>query len=42
MRDLPAPGIELMFPALASGFFTAKPPRKPHRPRFEDSKLSWK
>jgi len=27
--DLPDPGIKPTFPALASGFFTAEPPRKP-------------
>ena len=27
--DLPNPGIELMSPALAGGFFTAEPPGKP-------------
>ena len=27
--DLPDSGIEPTFPALASGFFTAEPPRKP-------------
>ena len=26
--DLPNPGIETVFPALASGFFTTEPPRK--------------
>ena len=26
----PDPGIELMSPALAGGFFTTEPPRKPH------------
>jgi len=28
-RDLPDPGIELMCPALAGGFFTTVPPVKP-------------
>ena len=28
-RDLPDPGIEPTSPALAGGFFTAEPPRKP-------------
>ena len=28
-RDLPDPGIELMCPALAGGFFTTEPPVKP-------------
>ena len=28
--DLPDPGIELVSPALAGGFFIAKPPGKPH------------
>ena len=28
--DLPDPGIEPMFPALAGGFFTTEPPGKPH------------
>ena len=28
--DLPQPGIELMSPALAGGFFTAEPPGKPN------------
>ena len=27
--DLPDPGIEPTFPALAGGFFTAEPPGKP-------------
>ena len=27
--DLPDPGIEPMYPALAGGFFTPEPPRKP-------------
>ena len=27
--DLPDPGIELDFPALASGFFTTEPPGMP-------------
>ena len=27
--DLPDPGIGLMFPAFAGGFFTAEPPEKP-------------
>ena len=27
--DLPDPGIEPMSPALAGGFFTTEPPRKP-------------
>ena len=27
-RDLPNPGTELMYPALAGGFFTTKPPGK--------------
>ena len=27
-RDLPNPGIELMYPVLAGGFFTTKPPGK--------------
>ena len=27
--DLPNPGMEPMSPALAGGFFTAEPPRKP-------------
>ena len=27
--DLPEPGIELMSPALAGGFFTTEPPGKP-------------
>ena len=29
MWDLPGPGIEPMFPALAGGFFTTEPPGKP-------------
>ena len=29
-EDLPDPGIELMSPALAGGFLTTKPPRKPN------------
>ena len=29
-EDLPAPGIELVSPALAGSFFTAKLPGKPH------------
>ena len=29
--DLPNPGIEPMSPALANGFFTSGPPRKPFR-----------
>ena len=28
--DLPDPGTEAMSPALAGGFFTTKPPVKPH------------
>ena len=28
--DLPNPGMELMSPALAGGFFNTEPPRKPH------------
>jgi len=28
--DIPDPGIEPMPPALADGFFTAKPPGKPN------------
>ena len=28
--DLPEPGIELTFPALASGCFTTEPPAKPN------------
>ena len=27
-RDLPSPGTELMYTALAGGFFTTKPPGK--------------
>ena len=27
--DLPNPGMELMYPALACGFFTNAPPEKP-------------
>ena len=30
MWDLPAPRIRLVSPALARGFFTTEPPRKPH------------
>ena len=30
-RDLPYPGIELMCPASASGFFTTEPPGNPYR-----------
>ena len=29
MWDLPGPGIKLMTPALAGGFFITAPPRKP-------------
>jgi len=29
--DLPNPGIKLASPALAGGFFTTEPPRKPPR-----------
>ena len=29
MWNLPGPGIELVFPALAGGFFTTAPPGKP-------------
>ena len=29
MRDLPRPGIELVFPALAGRFFTTETPGKP-------------
>ena len=29
-RDPPDPGIKLVSPALAGGFFTTKPPGKPH------------
>ena len=29
--DLPHPGIKLMSPALAGGFFTTEPPGKPQR-----------
>ena len=31
-QDLPYPEIEPAFPALAGGFFTAKPPEKPLEP----------
>ena len=31
MWDLPQPGIKLMSPALAGGFFTTEPPGKPLR-----------
>ena len=30
MWDLPTPGITLMSPALAGGFFTTEPPGKPY------------
>jgi len=30
LGDLPNPGIKLMSPALACGFFTAEPPEKPN------------
>ena len=30
MWDLPGPGIELLSPALAGGFFTTEPPGKPN------------
>ena len=30
MWDLPGPGIEPVFPALAGGFLTTEPPGKPH------------
>ena len=30
-RDLPDPGIDPASAALAGGFFTTKPPGKPHR-----------
>ena len=29
MWDIPGPGVELIFPALAGGFFTTDPPGKP-------------
>jgi len=29
MWDLPGPGVELVSPALAGGFFTVEPPEKP-------------
>ena len=32
--DLPDPGVEPMSPALAGGFFTTEPPRKPTYPAF--------
>ena len=31
MWDLPRPGLEPVFPALAGGFSTTAPPGKPHR-----------
>ena len=34
MWDLPTPGIELVSPALAGGFFTTKPPGNPRRSVF--------
>ena len=34
LRDLPNPGIEPSFPALAADFFTAEPPGKHHPPNF--------
>ena len=34
MWDLPGPGIEPVSPALAGGFFTAKPPGKPREMLF--------
>ena len=38
--DLPDPGIGLMFPAFAGGFFTAEPPGKPNKlNNFEHFKL---
>ena len=38
--DLPDPGIEPVFPALASGFFTTGPPGKPHYLFYYAIKLS--
>ena len=38
--DPPRPGIKLMIPALAGGFFTTEPPGKPCRPYFI-SFMSW-
>ena len=32
MWDIPGPGLELVSPALAGGFLTTSPPRKPPRP----------
>ena len=32
LEDVPDPGIEPESPALAGGFFTTEPPRKPHFP----------
>ena len=34
MWDLPGPGIKPMSPALAGGFFTTEPPRKPEVSHF--------
>ena len=32
MWDLPGPGLEPVFPALAGGFLTTAPPGKPLKP----------
>ena len=35
MWDLPGPGTELTYPALAGEFFTSEPPGKPHGTTFQ-------
>ena len=36
MLDLPRPGVEPVFPALALGFLTTDPPGKPRKVFFEE------
>ena len=40
MWDLPGPGIEVMSPGLAGGFFTTEPPGNPLVVSFDDQKSS--
>ena len=37
MWDLPGPGLEPVFPALAGGFLTTAPPAKPNTTFFEET-----
>ena len=39
MWDLPGPGLEPVFPALAGGFLTTAPPGKPGCSVFNDDKF---